>query len=206
MFDKEIARSLFRALDEHWINTPSNFGMRRPSYSEEEEEAAQFFIREAKKLDIPACVDRAGNYYFVLQGKNPSLAAIVSGSHVDSVPRGGRYDGPAGIVAAFSILVAFKKQGIVPPQTLCAMVVRGEEGAWFGQVSIGAKLSIGDIPYEQLQQLQRADTSISLKDAMRQIGLEPDTLKHQPVLFPLHETACFIELHIEQGPLLKDGK
>ncbi len=204
MFDKEIAQSLFNFLDRHWLNTPSDYGMSRPSYSDEEEEASHFFINEAKKLDIPTFRDMAGNYYFVLEGKNPSLPAIVSGSHVDSVPRGGRYDGPAGVVAAFSILAAFKKRGIVPPQTLCAMIIRGEEGAWFGQVSIGAKLSIGDISYEKLHQLRRADTNTSLKDYMEHIGLKPDMLKNQPVLFPLHETACFIELHIEQGPLLKD--
>lgn len=204
MFDKEIAHSLISALDKHWINTPADFGMLRPSYSEEEEEAAQFFIHEAKKLDIPTFRDCAGNYYVVLEGKEPSLPAIVSGSHVDSVPRGGRYDGPAGVVAAFSILADFKKRGFVPPQTVCAMIVRGEEGAWFGQVSVGAKLSIGDIAYEKLQQLRRANTNISLQDSMKQIGLEPDMLKNQPVLFPVYETACFIELHIEQGPLLKD--
>lgn len=204
MFDKDITQSLFHILDKHWIDTPSDYGMCRPSYSEEEEQAAHFFVREAKKRDILTFRDRAGNYYFILEGKNPLLPAIVSGSHVDSVPRGGKYDGPAGVVAAFSIIAALKGQGIVPPQTLCAMILRGEEGAWFGQVSVGAKLSIGEIPYEKLQQLRRADTGASLRDSMQKIGLEPDALKNCPITFPLHETACFIELHIEQGPLLKD--
>jgi N-carbamoyl-L-amino-acid hydrolase len=204
MFDRNVAESLFASLEKHWITEPSEYGMRRPSYSAEEEEAAAFFLEQAKALQIPAYKDGAGNYYFILEGTDPLLPAIVSGSHVDSVPRGGRYDGPAGVVAPFSVLAAFKKQGIKPPHTVCAMIIRGEEGAWFGQVSIGAKLATGELDTEKLQQLHRADTQLSLYDSMQQIGLKPQTLENKSAVFPLRQTACFIELHIEQGPLLKD--
>ncbi|MBV8939966.1 MAG: hydantoinase/carbamoylase family amidase [Alphaproteobacteria bacterium] len=197
----DFSKDLFSRLDVHWVDGK---GMHRPTYSSQEEEAAQIIAQAGQSLGLRCLVDAAGNYYLFLEGDNPDLPAIVSGSHVDAVPHGGRYDGTAGIVCALAAIKAIVDEGKRPAQSVCVVVLRGEESAWFGQVSIGSKLAAGTLNLEQLERLEHRETGQSLGECMEALSYPAAALKTAKFpLFPLQQTACFVEAHIEQGPVLE---
>ncbi len=202
LFDSDCVARLFERLQVHWRDTPNYKGMYRPSYSREENAAIAIVVSEATRIGMECYADLAGNVYMILAGSNPKAKAIVTGSHLDAVPEGGAYDGPAGVVGPLAMCSAMKKQGITPPQDIVVMAIRGEESPWFSQVSIGSKLAIGDFPMEKLPQLTHREDGRLLSEHMEDCGVDVRKLKQVGALFPAAQTAAFIEIHIEQGPKL----
>ena len=199
----EIARRIFAAMEAHWKTEGSHKGIYRPCYYREEEDAIDACIAEARALGLHVLRDLAGNVYLLMEGKNPQLPVTLSGSHVDSVPYGGRYDGTAGVVAALSAIGGIQQAGRTPEHGICVMICRGEESAWFGQVSIGSKFAVGELSPDVLQRQDAHHNNTTLGDAMRALGLHPEKLAKGKMLLPVGHIASFIELHIEQGPMLE---
>jgi N-carbamoyl-L-amino-acid hydrolase len=200
--DMDIAKRIFTRLESHWKTDGGHQGVYRPCYHHQEEEAIAACVEEATALELQVFRDIAGNVYLLLEGKNPALPVILSGSHVDSVPYGGRYDGTAGVVAAISAIEGIIKAGLSLDHGLCVMICRGEESAWFGQVSIGSKFAVGELSPDVLARQDSHHNNISLGDAMRVLKLSPEKLAKGKSLLPLENIASFVELHIEQGPML----
>ena len=200
--DLEFSRQLFEKLDKHWTGTEG--GMSRPGYSPEETEAIFMLAEEAKALGAEVYRDLAGNHYFICKGEDSTKPVLMMGSHLDAVPHGGRYDGPAGVVAGMTTLKYFHDHGIVPPQDTCVVVWRNEESSGFNQFAIGSKLAVGNqLSVDLLQRPRHKGDDLTLEDHMKLAGLDTDALRAaiesgQSLLSP-DDIGCFIEAHIEQG-------
>ncbi|MDA0702662.1 MAG: Zn-dependent hydrolase [Proteobacteria bacterium] len=196
----DLAQDLFDAAA---ARTRDGDGITRACWSKEDQAVAEVFAEAARGLDLEVVFDRAGNVYATLPGRGRSAPGILSGSHLDSVPRGGNFDGYAGAVAGLTALAAFRDLGITPPCDLTATGIRGEESVWFGTAYLGSRMAVGSLPHGELDRLKRGDTGRSLADHMAELGFDPEALKAEaePHVSPA-TTKAFLELHIEQGPIL----
>lgn len=201
-FDSACAQRLFDALQQHWRDTIDYRGIYRPGYSQQENAAIAMMIDEAARIGMQCYADLAGNVYMRFAGADASAKALVTGSHLDCVPQGGAYDGTACVVGALAMCSAFAQHGIVPRQDIVVMIIRAEESPWFAQASIGSKLALGQFPAEKFGTLTHREDGQTLAQHMEMCGVDVRKLTSSPCLFPVDETAAFIELHIEQAPLL----
>ncbi len=168
-------------------------GVTRLAYTEPEREAHARFAEWARIDGARVDVDPAGNSIAVYREGTPYL---LIGSHLDSVPHGGRYDGAAGVVAALE--VACRSQDL--SHGIRAVAFAGEEGARFGRPTLGSSLAAGLLSQTDLDRLRDADGT-SLRAAADDLGLDPGRC---PVWLG-DDVACFWELHIEQGRQLEAG-
>lgn len=146
--------------------------------------------------------DRIRNLVVTLPGRDPGAPFIATGSHLDTVPRGGNYDGAAGVVAGLLALIAMKLGGIVPPRTLKLLALRGEESAWFGKSWIGSHALFGRLDAADLAR-PRFDTGRPLRAYLEDVGADVGAIaRGEPLLRP-SDIEVFIETHIEQGPVLE---
>ena len=182
--------------------TKDTLGVSRESYGASETVAIEYLIGEAKKLGMSVSKDAAANVIFQI-GEDSKSCYILTGSHMDSVPQGGNYDGLAGVVAGFSVLADFIRNGINPAVPLKVIALRGEESAWYGRNYIGAKALFGQLKSEDLK-AQHRETKGELSEAMERAGADVNRIKAGEKLIKSEEVAAFIELHIEQGPILVD--
>ena len=195
-----LAEGLF---DEVRAASAADAGVTRPAWSAEDQFASDRIADAAGALGLEAAYDHAGNLYCTLPGRDRSAPAVLTGSHTDSVPTGGHYDGLAGAVAGLVVLAAFRDIGWQPGRDVTAIATRAEESVWFGIPFIGARLALGSLPHDHLDSLRRSDTGETLARHMAALGLDADALwgEEAPRLSPA--SACaFLELHIEQGPVL----
>jgi beta-ureidopropionase / N-carbamoyl-L-amino-acid hydrolase len=128
-------------------------------------------------------------------------AAVVTGSHLDSVPDGGAYDGPLGVVSAFAAIDQLRAQGFAPARPVAVAAFCEEEGGRFGLACLGSRLLTGAVAPEAARELRDGD-GVTLAEAMAGAGLDPDQLGPDDDL--LASVGAFVELHIEQGSAL-DG-
>ena len=178
-------------------------GVTRPAWSAEDQFAADRLVDAAGALGLETAYDHTGNLYCTLPGRDRAAPAILTGSHTDSVPTGGHYDGLAGAVAGLVVLAAFHDIGWEPGCDVTAIATRAEESVWFGIPFIGARLATGTLSHDHLDTLRRSDTGETLAQHMAALGLDADALRREdaPRVSPAN-TAAFLELHIEQGPVL----
>ena len=195
-----LADSLF---DEIRAASVAEAGVTRPAWSAEDQFASDRIADAAAALGLEAAYDHAGNLYCTLPGRDRSAPAVLTGSHTDSVPTGGHYDGLAGAVAGLVALAAFRDIGWEPGRDVTALATRAEESVWFGIPFIGARLALGSLSHDHLETLRRSDTGDTLAEHMAALGLDSDALRREaaPCLSPANACA-FLELHIEQGPVL----
>lgn len=140
-------------------------------------------------------IDHAGNLVGVVPGKNPALGSIMIGSHSDTVPDGGRFDGIAGVVVALEVARALRDQGVVLEHTLEVVDFLAEEVSIFGVSCIGSRGMSGTRPAEWLA---RTHDGVSLQQAIADVGGVPHALAQRD------DIKAFLELHIEQGPVLQN--
>lgn len=177
-------------------------GVTRASYGEGEQMAHDLMSRIARDLALEQRVDAAGNLYLTLAGRNRSLPAIMTGSHLDSVPEGGNYDGAAGVVAGMAMLARWRREGRQPHQDITVMCVRAEELSWFPAPYIGSRAAFGLLEPEALDHCLRPDTGRTLAQHMAEAGFAPDLIRAGKPQLSAERIRCFFELHIEQGPVL----
>ncbi len=181
-------------------------GYRRFAYTPAELELREWFraAAEARHLDVHE--DRAGNLW-AWWGPPPAgevpagQRAVVLGSHLDSVPRGGAFDGPLGVVSSLLAVAALQRTVARPPRPVAVVAFADEEGARFGVACAGSRLLTGQLAPERARALTD-DDGVSLAEALRATGRDPTGLGAQPEL--LSGIGAFVELHVEQGRALVD--
>ncbi|MGW8991693.1 allantoate amidohydrolase [Streptomyces zhihengii] len=151
---------------------------------------------EARRLDYE--VDRNGNQWAWL-GDREAGDAVVTGSHLDSVPDGGAFDGPLGVVSAFAALDELRSRGVRFRRPFAVVNFADEEGARFGLACVGSRLVSGQLTKAQAYALHDAD-GISLPEAMEAAGHDPAGIGPDPAR--LARIGAFVELHVEQGRAL----
>ncbi|MBS4220206.1 M20 family metallo-hydrolase [Bacillus sp. FJAT-49711] len=175
-------------------------GSNRIGFSEEEKEAKNMIIKWMEEAGLIVSLDGAGNVIGRLTGKNPNQPAIVSGSHVDSVPNGGHFDGPLGVLAALEVVEAWKETVYIPERPFEVIVFTDEEGTRFNGGLTGSMSIVGEIKKEDL--LKQVDIyGVSFEEVLDNIGLSIDSLLSAKRDFSKIE--AFVEVHIEQGKRLE---
>ncbi len=173
-------------------------GARRIAFSDGELAARRWLEGEMRAAGLAVRTDAAGNMYGRRPGRE-ALPAILFGSHLDTVPQGGHFDGSLGVLGALEVLRALREQGVETRHPLEMAVWCDEEGAHFGNGLFGSRAATSGVPEEELH---RTDSEgLSLHDWMHRYALAPDNLD-RAVLDPRRVHAA-IELHIEQGGVLE---
>uniref|UniRef100_UPI0035B27B9D hydantoinase/carbamoylase family amidase n=1 Tax=Paenirhodobacter enshiensis TaxID=1105367 RepID=UPI0035B27B9D len=172
-------------------------GYTRPSYSPLESEAHRVIERRAGALGLTVSRDAGMNLFARLPGRDRTAPALFVGSHLDTVPMGGAYDGAAGVAGAMALAAAFVERGETPPVDLVVTVTRAEESTWFPVSYIGSRAALARLKPEEFE-ARRSDTGRTLAEHMRDEGGDPEAVLRGPGLPP----AQFVEIHIEQGPIL----
>ncbi len=177
-------------------------GVTRLGYSALEREAHTHFAAYMADLGLAVRTDAAGNTIAELPGMDPSLPALGTGSHLDSVPNGGAFDGIAGVVAAMEVAASVTASGESFRHTLRFVAFAAEEGARFGQACTGSRIVAGLTAADDLAGLLDKD-GVSVAEAMSAIGIDPRRVAD--ACWNRQDWAGFIELHIEQGSVLTDA-
>ncbi len=197
--DTGLAHRLFRQIHDDSFD---GVGVTREAYGPGERRAHTLVRREAEALGLESATDHAGNLYLTLPGRDRAAKRLVIGSHLDSVPQGGDYDGTAGVLAGLATVAGLRRAGFVPDRDIVVMVTRAEEaGAWFAFSFPGSRAALGTLPPEALA-VRRQDSGRTLEDHMREEGFDPDACRAGVQVLSPKTVAAFLEVHIEQGPVL----
>jgi beta-ureidopropionase / N-carbamoyl-L-amino-acid hydrolase len=170
-------------------------GVWRSSFSEADMAARRWYLKRLEEAGLRHWIDAAGNIYARMGDGGP---AVIAGSHLDSVPNGGRFDGALGVMAALECLRSMKEQDVRPKLPIEAVAFTDEEGRFGGFV--GSFAVIGKLPNEEIQR-RRDLRGMPLADAMRHAGLDPTKVGN--ARREAKDIKAYIELHIEQGPILE---
>jgi beta-ureidopropionase / N-carbamoyl-L-amino-acid hydrolase len=175
-------------------------GYRRYSWTEADTACRAWFTGTATSLGLSTDCDGNGNLWAWWGGQGPEAPpAVVTGSHLDSVPDGGAYDGPLGIVSAFAAISQLRAGGFRPARPIGVAAFTEEEGARFGVACLGSRLLAGLIDPAAAIQLRDQD-GVSLAEAMLAAGRDPALIGPDEEL--LARIGSYVELHIEQGSML----
>lgn len=176
-------------------------GVTRASYGEGENACAAYLEKFVRSEGLDVTTDRAGNFIYFDPADTRSPPAIWCGSHLDSVPQGGNYDGLAGVVAGLLVLLAARREGVTLAAPLKVIGFRGEESAWFGKAYMGSGALWGKLTAADLALKRRGD-EVTLRDALAACGADMDAISRQEKLFSPADIRAYLELHIEQGPVM----
>lgn len=198
--DLALAARLFGELHQRTSTDP---GYTRPSYGLGEQIAHDMVHREARRLGLATHLDAGCNLYMVLKGEEEG-PGIVIGSHLDSVPCGGNFDGAAGVLMGLAVVSGFVKAGVRPKRDITIMAIRAEESAWFAGSYVGSKLAFGLLPPSDIDGLRRSSDRITLGRAIDASGGDTTRLKAGEAFLSAENVGLYIEPHIEQGPILVD--
>ncbi|MET7611267.1 allantoate amidohydrolase [Streptomyces seoulensis] len=177
---------------------PDSGGYRRYAWTPADAECRVWFKEQAEGRGLAYEVDRNGNQWAWL-GDPAEGDAVVTGSHLDSVPDGGAFDGPLGVVSAFAALDELRLRNATFDRPLGIVNFGDEEGARFGLACVGSRLASGQLTAEQAHRLTDGD-GITLPKAMAAAGYDPDAIGADPER--LARIGAFVELHVEQGRAL----
>ena len=175
-------------------------GYRRLAWTDADLALREWFIGQASGLGLDVETDRNGNLW-AWWGDASAGDAVVTGSHLDSVPDGGNYDGPLGVASAFAAVAELKRRGVQPRRPLAVACFTDEEGGRFGVACIGSRLAAGVLSPDKARALRDAD-GITMDEALRRAGRDPEALGAEPER--LARIGAFVELHVEQGRGLID--
>lgn len=177
-------------------------GVTRASYGEGEQAAHALMGEIAAGLGLEVTQDAAANTYMTWPGQDRSAPMRMVGSHLDSVPQGGNFDGAAGVVSGLTAIRALQALGHAPKQDISVMGVRAEESCWFGVSYIGSRSALGTLPDGALETATRMDDGVALAEHMTRCGGDPDRIVDRPPHLAVDRIGAFLEPHIEQGPVL----
>ncbi|MFM1965781.1 MAG: hypothetical protein RL134_1506 [Actinomycetota bacterium] len=178
----------------------SSGGYRRLAWTDADLTLREWFAGEAASLGLDLEVDRNGNMW-AWWGDASGSGAIVTGSHLDSVPDGGNYDGPLGVASALDAVAELKRRGVAPRRPLAVACFTDEEGGRFGVACIGSRLAAGVLTPERALALRDVD-GVTFAEALAAAGRDPHSLGAEPDR--LARIGAFVELHVEQGRGLID--
>ena len=196
--DPGLAGSLFERLGQA---TRQGRGIVRDSYGAGEQAAHDIVRAAAESIGLEVSVDAIGNLMMTLPGRDRRAPRILVGSHLDSVPQGGNYDGAAGVVAGLCAVSALRQAGVRPPCDITVMGIRAEESAWFDVAYLGSNGAFGLLDPACLS-IRRSDNGHSLEATLVEQGFDPEAIRERRRLLDPAQIRAFLELHIEQGPTL----
>ncbi|WP_244942823.1 allantoate amidohydrolase [Streptomyces inhibens] len=181
----------------------SSGGYRRYAWTGADADCRAWFKAQAEARGLAYELDRNGNQWAWLgatgyQDVAPG-DAVVTGSHLDSVPDGGAFDGPLGVVSSFAALDELRGRGTELDKPLAIVNFGDEEGARFGLACVGSRLAAGALTTEAAHQLRDGDGT-TLPQAMERAGYDPEAIGPDPER--LARIGAFVELHVEQGRAL----
>ncbi|WP_419759954.1 hydantoinase/carbamoylase family amidase [Acidisoma sp.] len=194
----DLAAKLFLALDQA---TRQGRGIQRDTYGAGEQAAHDIIRQSAETLGLECAVDAIGNLTMTMPGHDRTQPRIVIGSHLDSVPQGGNFDGAAGVVAGLCAIARLRADNVVPPWDIAVMGIRGEESAWFDVPYLGSAGAFGLLDPKCLE-VRRFDTQRSLADTMTAGGFDAGAIRERRRLLDPVSVRAYLEVHIEQGPEL----
>jgi N-carbamoyl-L-amino-acid hydrolase len=177
-------------------------GYCRFAWTEADMALRDWFVGCAEQRGMDVEVDRNGNiwaWWMPPGWRGDPRGAFVTGSHLDSVPDGGAFDGPLGVVSAFAAIDVLRERGVVPDIPVAVVVFSDEEGARFGVACVGSQLSTGALSADRARGLRDND-GITLAEALVRVGRNPEDLGEDPSL--ADRIGVFVELHVEQGRAL----
>lgn len=193
---ERIARRLFELSQIGFVQVG---GVKRPGYSNEEKEAKELVKKWLSEAGLATREDGAGNLMARLEGKTEG-AAIASGSHLDSVPSGGNFDGPLGVLSALEVAESWKESGYVPDKPYEVIIFSDEEGSRFNSGLTGSRAMTGAISRQEMEQL-RDYNGETLEQVLKQYGSTLDA--YEEAKRDLSDLELFVEVHIEQGKKLE---
>ena len=195
---RDLAALLFDQLRRDGADEP---GVTRDPYGLGEQRAHATIARAAEQLGLILAHDAAANLYMTEPGRDRAGAAVVIGSHLDSVPHGGNFDGAAGVVAGLVALAALRQLGRQPANDVTVMGIRAEESIWFQVSYIGSRGALGTLP-EGAMDVRRIDSGRTLAEHIAECGGDPDVLRAGKRFLDPARIRAYLELHIEQAPSL----
>jgi N-carbamoyl-L-amino-acid hydrolase len=178
--------------------TPAG-GVNRQALSDGETEAWHLVLGWARDAGMSAATDAAGNLFIALAGRDRAAAPVLLGSHLDSQPTGGKFDGAAGVLAAFEAVASLAERGETPERDLIVVAWMNEEGSRFAPGMMGSEAFVGERSLETIRAVRDA-AGISVGEALDRLHAAFPALPRKPLGFP---AAAYLELHIEQGPVLE---
>jgi N-carbamoyl-L-amino-acid hydrolase len=176
-------------------------GYRRFAWSRSDHDLREWFAGEVARRGLDLVEDRMGNQWAWWGDPDRDGPGLVLGSHLDSVPDGGAYDGPLGVVSALLAVDALRARGVTPDRPLGIVNFVDEEGARFGIALAGSRVITGLLDPDRARALTDAD-GITMAEAMRAAGRDPGAMGPDPET--LRRVGTYVELHVEQGRALAD--
>ncbi len=194
------AESHFREIFESFskIGLDKGRGITRLAYTREEEEARFALIKLSENLGFKVRKDQAGNLWIRKEGSDSRLPAVLVGSHLDTVPQGGAYDGALGVLLGFECMRQLSEEGFSHRHPIELVAFAGEESSRFNIATIGSKILTGKLDAEALK-TAKDKQGITIYQALKELGYDPDDLPRLDV----SKYKAFLELHIEQNDVLE---
>lgn len=181
------------------IGTQEVGGITRLSFSPEERAAKDLVTGFMKEAGLSVREDEVGNLIGRKEGTNPNAPVVLIGSHLDSVPSGGNFDGPLGVLSGVEALQTMNEHGVETEHPIEVIAFTDEEGTRFGYGMIGSRGIAGLLKEDEL--VSRDEAGISIAEAMANVGLDPAQVgkaAREP-----GSVKAYVELHIEQGKVLE---
>ncbi|MGM0899723.1 MAG: Zn-dependent hydrolase [Bacillota bacterium] len=180
------------------IGRTENGGNTRFSFTDEEKAANQLVEQFMKAAGLQVQFDVVGNLIGSKEGSG-DLPTILMGSHIDTVPDGGKYDGVVGVLSAIEVMHTLKEQGVELKHPVKVIAFKDEEGSRFGFGMIGSRAMAGTLKKEDLKRTDGENVSIS--QAMRDYGFAPEDIDKAMI----ENVKAYLEVHIEQGRVLEEN-
>ncbi|MGE6753922.1 M20 family metallo-hydrolase [Rossellomorea sp. NPDC071047] len=175
-------------------------GVCRLAHSKEDRQAVEVVKGWMEEAGLKAKIDGFGNLIGRIEGSDKDKPILLLGSHIDSQPYGGRFDGTAGALGAIEVVHSFKDNGIVPDRSIEVICFSDEEGSRFNKGVFGVRALAGMLEEGELDRKDKQ--GMTRREALMEFGVEPDVTA-SPV-YEKGDIAAFLELHIEQGPVLEE--
>ncbi len=174
-------------------------GVNRQALSPEETDARRYLLAVAAERGFGAATDAAGNFFLRLDGADPALPPVLTGSHIDSQPTGGRFDGIFGVLAGLEVLEAMRDAGWTPPRAVEVVGWMNEEGSRFAPGMMGSEAFTGVRALDEILPIADRD-GVTVAAALKAVNAALPAQPEWPLGRPL---AAYVEAHIEQGPVLE---
>ncbi len=175
------------------------WGSARLALTDADRDGRDLVVRWMRDLGMSVSIDAVGNAVAVMAGSAPDAEPVMMGSHIDTVRTGGRFDGNLGVLAGLEVVETLLAAGVTTPRPIAVAFFTDEEGARFQPDMLGSLVYVGGMALEDALDVRAADDGARLGDELARIGYAG------PVPCPAAAAPhAFVELHIEQGPVLED--
>jgi hydantoinase/carbamoylase family amidase len=177
-------------------------GVSRLAFTDSDWDARNKVMEWMQQAGLSLHIDSFGNIIARREGINPNASVVMTGSHLDTVPNGGNFDGVVGVLAAIEAMQCLEEQGICLEHPIEVVVFAAEESSRFGAATLGSKAFTGKLTKEELEKYTD-NHGITLASAMQEKGLAPENVHQACYTEPIK---AFLELHIEQGKVLETSE